>query len=39
MDTAARSDCPIYFVKSFGSANPDDTAAKEKLMQQATSFI
>ena len=26
-------------VKSFGSARPDDTAAMEKLMQLATSFI
>ena len=26
-------------VKSFGSANPNDSAAMEKLMQQATSFI
>ena len=26
-------------VKSFGSTNPNDTAAMERLMQQATSFI
>lgn len=26
-------------VKSFGSARPDDTAAVEKLMQVATSFL
>jgi len=31
--------CKQRLVKSFGSAHPNDTAAMEKLMQQASSFI